>query len=130
MLKSIFPAYMFALLTNSSLMKFSISPETLSLDNDLDLKPGPNFDYGLNRSPEMDLDLYLSLDIDPTSSKLPLWLFLAVPFMNANNHWLGSICTTVNPEIFARILFSRNFAYAKFRENKILAKWRNHFVVY
>ena len=29
---------------------------------------------------------------------------------------------TVNSEIFARVLFSRNFAYAKFRENKILAK--------
>ena len=26
--------------------------------------------------------------------------------------------TTVNSEIFARVLFSRNFAYAKFRENK------------
>ena len=25
---------------------------------------------------------------------------------------------TVNSEIFARVLFSRNFAYAKFRENK------------
>ena len=25
---------------------------------------------------------------------------------------------TVNSEIFARILFSRNFAYAEFRENK------------
>ena len=37
---------------------------------------------------------------------------------------------TVNPEFFARILFSRNFAYAKFRENKILAKLRNHSVVY
>ena len=24
---------------------------------------------------------------------------------------------TVNSEIFARVLFSRNFAYAKFREN-------------
>ena len=29
---------------------------------------------------------------------------------------------TVNSEIFARVLFSRIFAYAKFRENKILAK--------
>ena len=29
----------------------------------------------------------------------------------------------VNSEIFARTLFSRNFAYAKFRENKTLAKW-------
>ena len=27
-----------------------------------------------------------------------------------------------NSGIFARVLFSRNFAYAKFRENKILAK--------
>ena len=32
---------------------------------------------------------------------------------------------TVNLEIFARTLFSRNFAYAKFRENKIHAKWQN-----
>ena len=39
---------------------------------------------------------------------------------------------TVNLEIFARTLFSRNFAYAyaKFRENKTLAKWQNHSVVY
>ena len=29
---------------------------------------------------------------------------------------------TVNSEFFARVLFSRNFAYAKFRENEILAK--------
>ena len=33
---------------------------------------------------------------------------------------------TVNSEIFARVLLSWNFAYAKFRENNILAKWRNH----
>ena len=38
--------------------------------------------------------------------------------------------STVNSEIFSRVLFSRNFAYAKFHENKILAKWRNHSVVY
>ena len=37
---------------------------------------------------------------------------------------------TVNSEIFARTLFSRNFAYAKFRENKTLAKWQNHSAVY
>ena len=30
---------------------------------------------------------------------------------------------TLNLEIFARVLFSRNFAYAKFCENKILEKW-------
>ena len=40
-----------------------------------------------------------------------------------------SLCT-VNSEIFARTLFSRNFAYAKFRENKTLTKWQNHSVVY
>ena len=38
--------------------------------------------------------------------------------------------TTVDSESFARFLFSRNFTYAKFRENKILTKWRNHSVVY
>ena len=37
---------------------------------------------------------------------------------------------TVNSEIFMRVLFSQNFAYAKFRENRILVKWRNHSVVY
>ena len=36
-----------------------------------------------------------------------------------------STCT-VNLEIFARVLFSRNFAYAKFREIITLAKWQNH----
>ena len=37
---------------------------------------------------------------------------------------------TVNSEIFARVLFSRNFAGAKFREKKTLAKWRYNFAVY
>ena len=37
---------------------------------------------------------------------------------------------TVNSEIFAGVLFLQNFTYVKFRENKILAKWRNHSVVY
>ena len=37
---------------------------------------------------------------------------------------------TVNLEIFARILFMRNFVDVKFRENKNLAKWRKHFVLY
>ena len=31
---------------------------------------------------------------------------------------------------FVMVLFSRNFAYAKFGENKILAKLRNHSVDY
>ena len=38
--------------------------------------------------------------------------------------------TTVNSEIFEMVLFLRNFAYAKFRKNKILTNWRNHSVVY
>ena len=33
-----------------------------------------------------------------------------------------SVADTVNPEIFAMVLFSRNLANAKFRENKIFAK--------
>ena len=33
---------------------------------------------------------------------------------------------TVNSEIFARVLFSRNFTYTKFREIKSSVKWRNH----
>ena len=35
-----------------------------------------------------------------------------------------------NLDIFVRVLFSQNFAYAKFRENKILKKWPYHFVFY
>ena len=31
----------------------------------------------------------------------------------------------VNSEFFVRVLFSRNFAYAKFRENKILMNGQN-----
>ena len=38
--------------------------------------------------------------------------------------------TVVNSEISTRTLFLRNFAYAKFRENKTLMKWQNHSVVY
>ena len=38
--------------------------------------------------------------------------------------------SSVNSEIFARVLFSRNFAYAEFRENKILEKWRNYSLLY
>ena len=42
----------------------------------------------------------------------------------------AAVHDTVNSEIFTRVLFSRNFEYAKFRENKILTKWRNHSFVY
>ena len=37
---------------------------------------------------------------------------------------------TVNLKNFTRILFTQNFAYAKFHENKILAKWQNHYAIY
>ena len=37
---------------------------------------------------------------------------------------------TVNSDISARVLLSRNFTKMNFLENKILAKWRNHFVLY
>ena len=39
-------------------------------------------------------------------------------------------CFNLYTEIFARDLFSRNFAYAKFRENQTLANWRYHSVNY
>ena len=40
------------------------------------------------------------------------------------------ISYTVNMKIFARTLFSRNFAYAKFRENKTLAKRNGKITLY
>ena len=45
-------------------------------------------------------------------------------------HLLFFTVSTVDSEIFARTLFSQNFAYAKFRENKTLAKWQNYSVFY
>ena len=48
------------------------------------------------------------------------------PINNTQYERLG----TVNLEIFARVLFSRNFADAAFRENKTLAKWRKLCVIY
>ena len=52
-------------------------------------------------------------------SYLQLFIELANPYTFANKYY-------INSEIFSRVLFSRNFAYAKFLENEILAKWRNH----
>ena len=45
-------------------------------------------------------------------------------------NFFTTLVTTVNSEIFTRVLFSRKFAYAKFRENNILISWRNHSVIY
>ena len=53
-------------------------------------------------------------------------------FQRVNSNLIADPCIAVsdlvNPEILARTLFSRNFAYTKFRENKTLAKWQNHSV--
>ena len=46
-----------------------------------------------------------------------------------NSRYLNQKEYTVNPEIFARVLFSGNYAYAKFCENEILRKLRNHSVI-
>ena len=49
------------------------------------------------------------------------------------SHWGNCVVPftyPVNSENFARILFSRNFIYEKFCENKIPLKWQNHSVVY
>ena len=50
--------------------------------------------------------------------------------LSSTSHCVSGPENTVTSEIFARVLFSRNFAYAKFRENNILANWRNHSVIY
>ena len=52
--------------------------------------------------------------------------YLSIKRMHSHTH--GPY--TVNLEIFATVLFSRNFADAEFRENKTLAKWRKLFVLY
>ena len=41
----------------------------------------------------------------------------------------NTVDITVDSKIFAMVLFSQNFAYAKFCENKALIKWRDHSVV-
>ena len=46
------------------------------------------------------------------------------------NQCMHNINPTVNSEIFARVLFSRNFAYAKFRKNKTLAKSLCQLLIY
>ena len=48
----------------------------------------------------------------------------------ADRHIQDVTRDTVNSEILVRTLFSRNFAYAKFRENKTLVNWQTHSVVY
>ena len=50
--------------------------------------------------------------------------------MQLNSPEDTNVFDTINSETSARVVFSQNFAYAKFRENKILAKWRNHSIVY
>ena len=47
-----------------------------------------------------------------------------------NDTLTSEVTDTVHSEIFTRVVFSRNFAYAKFRKNKILAKWRHQSAFY
>ena len=44
--------------------------------------------------------------------------------------FVSSQFVTVNSESFRKVIFSRNFAHARFFENKIQAKGQNHSVVY
>ena len=55
--------------------------------------------------------------VDKRHAKLPSMKRVKDRFLR-NKHFKN----TINSEIFVRVLFSRNFAYAWFRENKILPK--------
>ena len=52
-----------------------------------------------------------------------IYLFIYEHYFNGG---LITRTNTVNSDIFASVFF----AYAKLRENKILAKWRNHSVIF
>ena len=56
---------------------------------------------------------------------LPNLLAVAFPVDEAPPPASEKLTSTVNSEIFARILFLWSFADAKFREKRTLAKWRN-----
>ena len=60
------------------------------------------------------------------------WLIYSLDVLETNSQNVSILTSNgiVNSEIFARFLFSRNFANAKLRESKILAKWQNRSVVY
>ena len=67
-------------------------------------------------------------------ANMSLTLFVKMKFSQKFLHTItdGTICKgefTVNSEIFARVLFARKFANAKFRANKSITKWQNHSVV-
>ena len=62
---------------------------------------------------------------DPSKSVL-----IAIIQHTVNSVLIAIIQHTVNSVIFARVLFSRNFANAKFRENKIPRNGEKHSVVY
>ena len=65
-------------------------------------------------------------------TKLHTNMFISTNQPSIGHSWasMQENLTTVNSEIFAKLYFSRNFAYVKFRENKTLAKWQNHSVIY
>ena len=56
-------------------------------------------------------------------------IFLLLPLIQEGLVSVTSVSTVIS-EIFVRVLFARNFAYAKFHENKTLAIWLDHSVIY
>ena len=64
--------------------------------------------------------------------KYTLWFYspLNPPWVMLGCSHISLFLYSVNSEIFAMVLFSRNFANAKFREHRTLVKWRNHYVIY
>ena len=81
----------------------------------------------LNRSSEPPAKIFYAMTAEYYSTIQLLYHHIMVFNVSVSCKTNGG---TVNSEIFEKVLFSRNFAYAKFRETKILAKWRNHSVVY
>ena len=70
-----------------------------------------------------------ALDAGVPGSNLFRGLFFSSYFTRpkSNRRLYFSFCKLGS---FREVLFSRNFSHAKFRENKIIVKWRNNSVVY
>ena len=71
-----------------------------------------------------------ALDAGVPGSNLFRGCFFSFIFLLGPKGTGGIISADCNFGNFREVLFSRNFSHAKFRENKIIAKWRNHSGVY
>ena len=113
--------------------------------NFLMVRPSPQWNYWFHYSAVSHCEQSQPLDFLMWATNNKKYILLFQTFMWAyyyQNEGLFYIWNkTVNLEIFARVLFSRNYAYAKFHENKTLtyakflenktlAKWQNQSVVY